>query len=93
MKIWLYVLIGAVIMGWFLFGLYPDRGFAASVSAEGQMELAQKATEPAPTQPPPPPVEVGANAPLVCGAIVLLMVIVGGVMWHARLRKPKPGDH
>jgi hypothetical protein len=38
-------------------------------------------------------VETGANAPLVCGAIAILIIIVGGVIWSARFRKSEPQDH
>jgi hypothetical protein len=30
---------------------------------------------------------------LVCGAIVLLIIVVGGVVLNVRLRKSNPADH
>jgi len=62
-------------------------------SGQGMASVAPKPTVVVATQPPPPPVETGANAPLVCGAIVILIIIVGGVVWSVRLRKSTPEDH
>jgi hypothetical protein len=63
--------------------------------ASGQSLAAQspQATLVATPTPAVLPVERGANAPLLCGAIAILVIIVGGVVWNARLRKTELQDH
>ena len=74
-------------------GLPSNRGMSYAAVEGIRPEAAPKPTVAAATQPPPPPVETGANAPLVCGAIVLLIIVVGGVVLNVRLRKSNPADH
>jgi hypothetical protein len=74
-----------MVIALFLLGWMP--------SGQGTAAEAPKPTVVVATQPPPPPVETGANAPLVCGASVLLIIIIGGVVWNVRLKKSSPEDH
>lgn len=66
-------------------------GWASST----QLVLAQAPppTAPAATTPPVLPVETGANAPLLCGAIAILIIIVGGVIWNGYMRQARQEDH
>ena len=74
-------------------GLQSIVGLAAPAFDEAGMQLASKQPQAAPTQPLPPPVETGANAPLVIAAVVILVIVVGGVVWNARQKKSEPQDH
>lgn len=57
------------------------------------MAQAPQPTAAASTTPPVLPVEMGANAPLVCGAIAILVIIVGGVVWNGYTRQARQEDH
>ena len=41
---------------------------------------------PPPTPTPRPEMQVGTNAGLVCGASVLVLIVIGGVVWSSRRR-------
>jgi hypothetical protein len=53
--------------------------------AEGNV-AARLAAKPTVTPTPLPQAAVGSNAPLVCGAAVLVVIIVGAVVLHARMK-------
>lgn len=79
------VIFGMIVMGLLLAGILASgQGAAAKVA---------QATRTATAQPEQLIVETGANAPLVCGAIAILIIIIGGVIWSARFRKSAQQDH
>jgi hypothetical protein len=85
-KIKSVILIGIWLVSVLVITLPGRQGLA---SQAGHAVAAQTTPEGL-TQPLPPSAETGANAPLVCGAVVLLLIIVGGVAWNMRLKKSKP---
>ena len=88
------VILVSVLIALFLAGgLQYAVGLAAQPLHGMGIEFAPNQPQPAPTQPLPPPVETGANAPLVIAAVVILVIVVGGVVWSARQKKSKPADH
>ena len=87
--LWVGVFLGLIIAGTVL--ISAGQAFAAVQPI--LIEAAPKPTEPVMTQPLPPAAEPGANMPLVCGGIVLLVIILGGVFWNLRLKKTGRTDH
>lgn len=88
------VIVLSVLIALFLAGGLQFLVGQAAPALDGTgMQLAARQPQAAPTQPLPPPVETGANAPLVIAAVVILVIVVGGVVWNARQKKSKPADH
>jgi hypothetical protein len=65
----------------------------AAAPEDTNISQAVTPTEAVMTQPIPPGVEKGANWPLVCGGVVLLVIIIGGVAWNFRIKKATEADH
>ena len=72
---------------------FPGHVRALAATSYNNLTAAAEPTEAMMTQPLPPAVEKGANWPLVCGGIVLLVIIIGGVAWNLRIRKSNQADH
>jgi hypothetical protein len=83
------MLLGMVMLGILLSGQITT----VAATSYAHSNLAAAPTEAIMTQPLPPAVEKGANWPIVCGAIVLLLIIIGGVAWNFRMRKSNQEDH
>jgi hypothetical protein len=87
--IFLWMLLGLGMLGILLSGQIT----AVAATSYVHTNIAAAPTEAIMTQPLPPAVEKGANWPIVCGAIVLLVIIIGGVAWNFRIRKSNQADH
>lgn len=83
------MLLGLAVIGSVLLGQLT----AATANPFTDTALQSLSAEPVPTQPLPPAVEKGANWPLVCGGVVLLVIIIGGVAWNFRFKKSSMADH
>jgi hypothetical protein len=87
---WIFLLVNVVpasAVGWTQAQITPAVEVDMGKSSEGS-----QAVEAMPTPTPArAPVPAGGNAGLVCGASLLVIITIGGVIWtNSRRKAPKP---